>query len=341
MAYTSYVINMRKYVEAGVEKLHGAGLKLFSKSELREIHQATMDVFTDTGVLVTDELGRKVFEENGCEVDNETQMVKIPEWVVRKALQTAPSRFLLAGRTKENDLIQEAGGKVYWTTFGTGVQVFEFKDGKPVVRDSVEQDIIDTAIVTDWCDNIDYFSLTVSARDWSDKGAQDVHELMASLKGTSKHFQHIDPVGTSIDTYWEVVKAFYGGDEELARKRPILSLLLCPTSPLQLHENAVKVIIYGAKYEMPVNVLSMAMAGATSPVHVAGTLVTHNAEVLAGIVLSQLANPGAPVWYGSSTTAFDLRKGTAPVGSPELALISAAVAQLAQYYNLPSYVAGT
>ncbi|KUK04059.1 MAG: Trimethylamine methyltransferase [Euryarchaeota archaeon 55_53] len=331
---------VREYVEAGVERLHGAGLRLFTKSELKEIHSATMDVLMDPGVLVTDPAGRELFEKNGCEVDHKTEMVRIPEYVVRKALQTAPSRFTLAGRIKENDVLQEAGGKVYWTTFGTGVQVLKFENGKPVVKDSTEADIAETAIITDWCENVAYFSLTVSARDWSGKGAQDVHETFASIKNTSKHFQHIDPVGTNVDTYWELAKAFYGGDEEMARRRPLISLLLCPTSPLQLHTNAVQVIINGAKYGMPVNVLSMAMAGATSPVHLAGTLVTHNAEVLAGIVLSQLAKPGAPVWYGSSTTMLDLRRGTAPVGAPELGLISAAVAQLAQYYGLPSFVAG-
>jgi trimethylamine--corrinoid protein Co-methyltransferase len=85
----------------------------------------------------------------------------------------------------------------------------------------------------------------------------------------------------------------------------------------------------------------MAMSGGSSPVYLAGTLVTHNAEVLAGITLAQLTVPGAKVWYGSSTTTFDLKKGTAPVGSPELGLISASVAKLAQFYGLPAFVAGT
>jgi trimethylamine--corrinoid protein Co-methyltransferase len=88
------------------------------------------------------------------------------------------------------------------------------------------------------------------------------------------------------------------------------------------------------------NILSMAMAGATSPVTLAGTLVTHNAEILGGLTLSQLTRKGAPVIYGSSTTAMDLRFAQASVGTPECALISGAVARLARYYALPSYVAG-
>ena len=84
----------------------------------------------------------------------------------------------------------------------------------------------------------------------------------------------------------------------------------------------------------------MAMAGGSSPVTLAGTLVTHNAEVLAGITLAQLTERGAPVIYGSSTTAMDLRLARASVGSPECGMINAGVAQLARFYLLPSWVAG-
>jgi trimethylamine--corrinoid protein Co-methyltransferase len=84
----------------------------------------------------------------------------------------------------------------------------------------------------------------------------------------------------------------------------------------------------------------MAMSGASAPVSLAGTLVTHNAEVLSGLCLAQLVNPGTPVVYGSSTTAMNLKTATATVGSPELALINAAVAALARWYLLPSWVAG-
>lgn len=84
----------------------------------------------------------------------------------------------------------------------------------------------------------------------------------------------------------------------------------------------------------------MAMAGATSPVTLGGTLVTHNAEVLSVIVLSQLVQKGSPCIYASSTTMMDMRYTTAPVGAPELGMISASVARLAQFYNLPSFVAG-
>ena len=99
-------------------------------------------------------------------------------------------------------------------------------------------------------------------------------------------------------------------------------------------------IIEAARAWLPDTILSMAMAGGSAPVTLAGTMVQHNAEVLAGITLAQLTERGCPITYGSSTTAMDLRLAAAAVGSPELALISAATAQIARRYLLPSFVAG-
>ena len=88
------------------------------------------------------------------------------------------------------------------------------------------------------------------------------------------------------------------------------------------------------------NIASMVMAGGTGPVNLAGVLVQTNAEILAGIVLSQLARKGTPVIYNSYGTALDLRIGTSPLGSPETALIGASVAGLCRYYQMPCLVPG-
>ncbi len=333
---------MKEHYYPAQSPLEGVEFNLFSQDDLRAIHYATLQVFQNPGIQVSDAEAREIFKKAGCEVDEKTMAVKIPEFVVKRALQDAPSRFVLWGRDKKNNVPQEHMGKVYWTCFGTGVKMCNYDgNNKYTTIDSVEADVASTAKLCDWADNIDYYSLAVSARDWAGKGAQDVHETFTPITNTSKHFHHIDPVGDSVPYYKEMIDAYYGGDDEEARKKPIFSMLLCPTSPLELSVNACQVIIHGARFNIPTNVLSMAMSGGSSPVFRAGTLVTHNAEVLAGIILSQLTVPGAPVWYGSSTTTFDLKRGTAPVGAPELGLISAAAAKLGQYYNLPSYVAGT
>ena len=92
--------------------------------------------------------------------------------------------------------------------------------------------------------------------------------------------------------------------------------------------------------ELGVNVIGMAMSGGSGPVHLAGTLVVQNCEVLSSLVLNQLSRKGSSFVYGSSTCPLDLRRATATVGSPETGMISAAVARLARYYSLPCFVAG-
>lgn len=320
--------------------LEGLKFDLFTDDGFQAIHQATMDVLGNYGVLIGDKEARDIFAKGGCQVDEKTFMVRIPEKVVNQALASAPSKFYLYNRDGTS-IPMECKGKVNYTCFGTGIQMCNYLgNGKFETVDSTEKDLINCGKIVDWAENIDFFSLPVSARDVAGKGMEDVHEMFTSIKSTRKHFHHIDPVGKHVDYYWDMVKAFYDGDEQKAYDMPICSLTIAPTSPLELCDNACQVIIRGARFGMPVDVISMAMAGGTSPVHIAGTLVTHNAEVLSGIVLSQLTRPGARVWYGSSTTCFDLVHGTAPVGAPELALISSSVVKLGQHYGLPSFVAG-
>jgi trimethylamine--corrinoid protein Co-methyltransferase len=95
-----------------------------------------------------------------------------------------------------------------------------------------------------------------------------------------------------------------------------------------------------AKNGLGVNIVGMAMAGGSGPVHLAGTMVIQNCEVLSSLVLNQLTCKGSPFVYGSSTCPLDLRMATASVGSPETGVIGAAVARLARYYSLPCFVAG-
>ena len=325
----------------GKTATNGLYLGMFSDEQLESIDIATRDVLSNYGVQVSDQEAREIFEKAGCIVDYKTNIVRIPDFVLNYALSCAPKTFYVYGRKPEYTLEQSCHGRVHYTCFGTGIQMCDYLgNGKYETRDSNEDDLANIAKLCDWADGIGYFSLPVSARNWAGVGAEDVHEAYISVKHCAKHFHHIDPVAEHVKYYWEMCLAYYGGDEKKARDMPLISMLVCPTSPLELSHNAAQVIIQGARYGMPVNVLSMAMAGGSSSVHLAGTLVTHSAEILSGIVLAQLAKPGAPVYYGSSTTIFDLKHGTAPVGAPELGLISAAVAKLGQYYGLPVFTAG-
>ena len=130
-----------------------------------------------------------------------------------------------------------------------------------------------------------------------------------------------------------------GGYDQL-EERPIMSFIQPPISPLQFPDDFSDVIIEAAKAGVPTAIVSEVMLGATAPISFAGAMVQHNAEVLGGIVLSQLTAKGAPVLYGSTSHIMDMKFATPSVGSPELGMLSAALSQMAKLYRLPCMMAG-
>lgn len=317
-------------------------IEVLSKEEIQEIHASTLKVLMDPGILVDSVEARAVFKNAGCIVDDATKIVKIPEEVVNKALATVPKEFVLYSRDgKHNVDFKSNGTVVNNNTFGIGCEVTEYvAPGQYVDRASTLKDLGNIACVTDYCDNIDFFCSPVSAMDIADDPVRTLKEMRAILVNSAKPID-LDSDSDFFPEYFEMVAACYGGDRERAMREPINTVGCCPASPLQLDAELCGTALEGPKYGFPINILSMAMSAASAPIFLAGTMVTHNAEVLAGIILVQLAFPGHPCIYGSSTTAFDFYSQSAPVGSPEIALIGAAVATMAQYYQIPSIVAGS
>ena len=110
------------------------------------------------------------------------------------------------------------------------------------------------------------------------------------------------------------------------RERPIITMGACPNSPLEINENETSIIILSARHGLPIDILSMGLCGGTTPATLAGTLVATNAEILGGIVLSQIINKGNPILYGSSLI-MDMLSATSPVGAPSM-LFGSAVGQI-------------
>jgi trimethylamine--corrinoid protein Co-methyltransferase len=125
-----------------------------------------------------------------------------------------------------------------------------------------------------------------------------------------------------------------GGEEELQR-RPLISISACPVSPLTHDERNTYTLMEFARHRLPVMMGVEAQAGATAPITIAGTLVQTNAESLSSLTIAQLTNPGTPLIYLCISTVTDMKTGSIALGAPELALIGAGAAQLAQYYRLP------
>jgi len=311
------------------------GLNGLTDDEMGDIHQATLEVLAKTGVFIEADEALEVFDGAGAEIDRRHKVVKIPPQLVEDAIQSAPSTILLAGRDPKHD--KELGtGRVHFTNFSEGIEVVDPFSGER--RAPLKADLENAAKLVDYLDEIDVCEKAVGSSDVPQE-VLPLHNAEAMLTHTTKHCCVGPGSGFLLKKLVQMAAIISGGIKKF-QKRPILSFTTCPVSPLKLINECCEIIIEAAKSRSIVNILSMAMAGGTSPVTLAGTLVTHNAEVLGGITLNQLVNKGAPVIYGSSTTAMDLKIGAASVGTPECAIISGAVARLAKYYALPSYVAG-
>lgn len=317
-------------------------LNVLTKDEMDQIHAATLKVLQNPGILVNHDESRRLCKEAGCDVDEATKVVKFPPALVEECLKRCPPSFTLYSRDGKHDVKMVSDGSVTnYTTFGIGVKTTDYvSPGVYENRASTLKDLGEMARVVDACENVDEICAPVTALDYATADCcRTIREVDAVMSNTSKPFWQ-DTEWEYMDIYYDYEVAVYGGDKEEAMKKPFMMPCGCPSSPLQLDHAACEIYTKSAVYGMPVMILSMAMGAASSPIYLAGTLVTHNAEVIAGIVLAQLANPGCPVVYGSSTTSFDFFCNSAPVGSPELGLISAGVAQLAQYYKIPSTTAG-
>ncbi|MCG8617229.1 MAG: trimethylamine methyltransferase family protein [Desulfobacterales bacterium] len=326
---------MRRNLHAGRQLGAGLSLNILTEDELQEIHHGTLEVLSETGVFVEDKAARDCFEEGGADVDHDSNIVRIPPHVVEDAIRSAPSKVILHGRDPKHDIVLEST-RVHFTNFSEGVLVNDPFTGES--REPTKQDLIDSARVIDYLPEIDFCEKAMGAHD-VDQGAAALHNAEAYLTNTTKHCAFGPVNGHFLEKIIEMGKAIAGGAKAFKRRK-LVSFTTCPVSPLTLITDCCEIIMAAARNNVVCNILSMAMAGGTAPVTLAGTLVNHNAEVLSGITLAQLTRRGTPVIYGSSTTAMDLKLASASVGTPECAVISGAVARLARYYALPSYVAG-
>lgn len=317
--------------QAGQTCQAGLGLQMFTNDDLLSIHYATLDVMRNTGIKVRGEKAREIFASGGAIIEGD--IVKFTPNMVEDAIRSAPRTILLAGREEKNDY-QILEKSVGFTNFGEALRVVDPETG--IAHDSTKKDLGDCARICDALENVTVFERALGSDDVPGK-VMTIHNAEAIFNNTSKHaFMHAN------DTYSakkiiEIASVIAGSEEKL-RDRPIFTFNCCPNSPLTLNPDCTDAMYELASRGLSINCISVAMAGGTAPVTLAGTLVIHNAEVLSGIVFTQLVRRGTTVIYGSSTTGMDLRTMVATIGTPEKGLINAGVAQLAHFYGLPCFV---
>ncbi len=311
--------------------------RIFSKDDLYSIHLATLEVLEETGVKFFDQTILNLLEKSGVIVDKEKKIAKFNQNFVEEMIKKSPSRFYLHGRNPKYDHRIEYK-RVYPQVGGECPFVFDFVTNE--IRKATLKDLNDLVRLVD---GLDYYNncCLVNPSDVPE-ASMSPHCTESILNNSEKHgFYGITPESGYegvLDSINIVIKVV-GGVEALI-KRHIISSAAFVTSPLMYRQEATMLIRETAKYNIPINIGTNPMAGATSPISLIGTLIQQNAELLAGIILIQLYNPGNPVIYNGFAGIMDMKTGNLSMGSPEQALLSAGTAEIANYYNLPSVFQG-
>lgn len=306
--------------------------QLLSDAQLRDIHEAALDVLSRVGGRVYHAGAVEMLRTAGCAV-SDGNLVLLPRSLVEDCLAHAPSCIVLHRRDGEPALYLEGNN----TYFGTGSDLpFVIDLDTGARRTAVLADVVGMARVADALPNID-FVMSMALPSDVPPLLSDRYAYRAMVCNTTK------PI---VYTAWDeanardiiAMAAAVAGGEEALRQAPTLLAYLEPTSPLKHSEAALGKLLFLAGQGLPLMYSPGAIPGATAPATMAGALAQCTAEVLTGLVLTQLRRPGAPFLWGSSASPLDMRSMTNPYVSPEDMLHNTAMAELAhRLYKLPAW----
>lgn len=307
-------------------------LELLSSDLIQRILDEAFRLLENHGVKVQDAEARRLLGENGAKVDEANEVVYIPEALVRRALETVPREFYLYNRAGE-PVVRYGGDAVHFDPGSSGVHILDPDTLEH--RPSQTPDLVRLVKVAEMLPQYAAQSTAVVCNEVP-KAIGDLYRLYIILLYSAK------PVVTgafSVQTahyMFDMLAIFAGGREELAQK-PLAVFDVCPSPPLIWSEFGARNLIDLARARVPAQMVSMPLAGATAPVTILGSVVQHAAESLSGIVIHQLAGPGAPIVWGGAPAIFDMRHGTTPMGAIETAMIDVAYAQVGKSLGLPTH----
>lgn len=293
------------------------------KNEVEKLHEATMHVLSRVGVCFQDDRALALFKRHGAKVEGNKAF--IGETLLRQALSTVPKSFRLQGRDAKNDVIIGDAAPVFASASGP---VYVRKGNKKyLARDEDFINFIKLSETSRMLHVTNY--IMVEPQDIAPE-RRKMHQVAACLRYSTKPLVGITMGEGTTGQCLKLMEHFYGS---LAEYR--LLGIISPISPLVYDGHMLDHVMQYAEAGQPLLFASCSLPGATSPVTLSGTMVIDSAEVLAGIVFSQLLRPGLPVIFGNTSTACDMRYVSPAIGSPETALITLTTAALSKFYGIP------
>jgi trimethylamine---corrinoid protein Co-methyltransferase len=312
--------------------MKGGQYKPLKQADLEKIHHAALKLLEQVGIENSIPSCVELMTSKGCTLGDDGRL-RFPRALIEDTVANCARHFPLYARDPKYDL-EPWGSNVHFGTAGAAVHIVEPET--ETYRESLLIDLYDAGRIVDNCEHIHFYQRPVVARDMIEPRDLDINTMYACLASTSKH------VGTSMvdpDHVRECLEICHliAGSEAKWRERPFVSQSNCfVVPPMKWAEDACRCLEVAVRGGMPVLLLSAAQAGATSPAALAGTVVQAVAECLAGLAYLNSIQPGAHFIWGPWPFVSDLRTGAMSGGSGEQALISAACAQMGQFYDLPT-----
>ncbi len=307
-------------------------LRLLDEPLVQQILDEGFGLLADPGVRVHNAEGLRLLAEAGADVSFQTNVARIPEAMVRAALASAPSEFYLYD-LDGRPAVHYGGDSVQFDPGSAAITVLDRRTQEQ--RPPTTADFVQFVKLVEMLPQLDAQSTAMICRDVAEE-IGDLYRLYLALNYMRK------PIVTGAfrkDTWWtmkELLATVAGGEAELAA-RPTAVFDVCPSPPLLWSDLTCQNLIDCARSGIPAELVSMPLAGATAPVTLAGAVVQHAAESLSGVTICQLARAGAPIVWGGSPAAFDMREGTTPMGDVGTWLIDCAYTEVGKALNLPTH----
>jgi trimethylamine--corrinoid protein Co-methyltransferase len=319
----------------GVIPLKGRTVEVLSKQEILQINQAALEILRDPGVKIQHEEALDILNRAGAEIDQAKQIAHIPPHLIEYALNHAPRFMTVCGRDPKYDL-KSGIGEVHFSSGHGATFVIDFDTGER--RQATKKDLENVVRLHDALENTHFIFPEIYPQDVPAQ-ALDRHISQALLSNTEKPVTATAYTGNGARDLLKMGIAIAGSEEAL-RTRPMFTVSLGVVSPLLFERDRVDVLLEICRSGHPFQVYTIPSAGGTTPATLAGTLVMEMAELLAGLVLTQLVRPGVPVRLFGYASIMDQKFGSFTFACPEKALMAVATAQLLQYYGVPHGIHG-
>lgn len=305
-------------------------MQVINEDQINQLHMATLDVLERTGIKLTHPGALELMAGAGARVDGDR--VKIPSWMVEDAIRKAPKRVVLGKRTGERTVVLERD-KSY---FGPSLDCIDYMD--PATHQRGRFESRHAAATAALCDALPGFDWCMTIGMAADVPADVADRVVARnvMQFCEKPLVFCCKDTNSVKDIYEMALLLCGGRENFETS-PCIVHYSEPISPLVYYDPAVDKVLYCAEKRIPLINFPAPQACGSAPATFAGTIVQASAESLSGLVMHQLASPGAPFIYGAFTTIMDMKTSIFSYGAPELSLMTGALAQMAQHYGLPFF----